>query len=244
MADNTTNAPTYDGATARSGTRTPLPQRGRRARRRPGGPRHGRRRGGVPCRRPGHPGAGAPRPELLDRLPAARSPPSCSARVVETNTAVCRTLDDLRADLVRAAQRPRGRRRRSGSAWSRPAPSRWSTRLAAGHPHRPLRADARRLPDARPRAADLRRTGARRGPRPRRRGRGRTAGGRRSCRCCSRCRPARRTGWARTAATPASGRWSGSAGPRPATAGELTSAAEHDALVADLIASGRSPTRR
>ena len=61
---------------------------------------------------------------------------------------------------------------------------------------------------------------------------------RRGCRCCSRCRPARRTGWARTAATRASGPWSGSAGPPPVTRGEVTTAAEHEALVADLISSG------
>ncbi|HLL68912.1 MAG TPA: carboxylate--amine ligase/circularly permuted type 2 ATP-grasp protein [Micromonosporaceae bacterium] len=43
--------------------------------------------------------------ELLDRLPAEWYTPEMHRSVVETNTKVCHTLDELRADLVRLRQR-------------------------------------------------------------------------------------------------------------------------------------------
>ena len=120
------------------------------------------------------------------------------------------------------------------AAWSRWPPSEGlgvaAVGTAAAVSGRGLRAD--RAPAAsaacsedyrlaRRRAADLRHAGARRRRRPRPRGAGRAAGRAATCRCCWRCRPARRTGTAPTPATPASARSSGSAGRPPGTTGPL-----------------------
>ena len=180
---------------------------------------HPRGRGGAARRRPEDPGAGAA---------GARGARPARPGALLRRAAPLGGGDQHRghADPGRPARRHRGaappghRRRRVARAG--PGRGRHGAagrpRRAAGHAHLALPPDARRLPDARPRAADLRRAGARRRRRPRRGRGGRPAGGARRCRCCSRCRPARRTGWARTPATPASARWSGSAGRPPATA--------------------------
>ena len=58
------------------------------------------------------------------------------------------------------------------------------------------------------------------------------------CPCCSRSRPARRTGWARTPATPATARWSGSAGRPPAAGRRRRPPPTTTRWSRDLIASG------
>ena len=77
--------------------------------------------------------------ELLDRLPADSFTAELHRSVVETNTAVCRTLDEIRAELTAAAPAGRPGRRpgraghrggRYGAAARRRRPER--------HPHLPL----------------------------------------------------------------------------------------------------------
>ena len=109
MADNTTNAPTYDGPVGRSGNGRMLPT----PRTNPllslddGDPAD---LATIGVEEEFHvvdlhtrelvPRAG----ELLDRLPAASFSAELHRSVVETNTAVCRTLDELRAELTRLRQ--------------------------------------------------------------------------------------------------------------------------------------------
>ena len=69
---------------------------------------------------------------LLAQLDGAEFAPELQRSLVETNTPVCDTLDELRGAPAAAAG-PAGRRppSRTGSAWSRRARCRWSTSTAA-----------------------------------------------------------------------------------------------------------------
>ena len=157
-------------------------------------------------------------PRAADPRPAAEANYSAEIQrsTVETNTDVVDSLAGLRAELLRlrrgivevaAADQHRDRRGRHRAQLG-------LRRLRADH-HRTLRPDAGAVPAAGRRAADLRPADPRRGARPGP-GRGDHAADRpRPARSCWPCRPARRSGTSRTAGTPASARWSGSAGRPP-----------------------------
>ncbi|WP_371409081.1 carboxylate--amine ligase/circularly permuted type 2 ATP-grasp protein [Micromonospora zamorensis] len=109
MADNTTNAPTFDGSMGRSGNgRTlPTPRINPVASLDDGDPAD---LATIGVEEEFHvvdlhtrelvPRAG----ELLDRLPATSFTAELHRSVVETNTAVCRTLDEIRDELTRLRQ--------------------------------------------------------------------------------------------------------------------------------------------
>ena len=159
-----------------------------------GGRRRPRCRGGVPPRRSGVAPRGAARPRDARRAGGARratrSPPSSSPRSSRRTptrrraSPTCAPTWSACAGMLSSLAEERGLGVvGAGSVPLVDASADGITDVAA------LRADARRVPDARLRAADLRHPGARRRPRPRRRGRGDAALGARGCRRCSRCRP-------------------------------------------------------
>ena len=177
-------------------------------------------------------------PQLLRRLPDVGFWVELQRSTIETNTAVCTSLSDLRAEihclreLVAAAGRRRrcGGRQRDGPALERqgfPAD-------VAG----PIQPHAAGLPLAGRRAADVRPAGPRRRGGPGSSRSGCSSGSRPGCRRCWPCRPARRFGPGTTPATPAVRTMIWQRWPTAGGFGHVESAAEYDQLVKDLIASG------
>ncbi|MFI6255872.1 glutamate-cysteine ligase family protein [Micromonospora zamorensis] len=123
MADNTTNAPTFDGSMGRSGNgRTlPTPRTNPVASLDDGDPAD---LATIGVEEEFHvvdlhtrelvPRAG----ELLDRLPATSFTAELHRSVVETNTAVCRTLDEIRDELTRLRQLAVRVADRAGPGWA------------------------------------------------------------------------------------------------------------------------------